>query len=749
MPERILEELARIALSVQKEFKEERRLLSFNEYLTLFATDCVRHSRDASRYVRDMFDHFGRETVTRPWGELSRFRLFDLPFLEPGEARSDALVGQEAVQAEIYRALSNFAREGRANRVLLLHGPNGSAKSTVAACIAKALEHYSCQDEGALYRFHWVFPTQATLRGSIGFGGKRAQGAEDSSYAHLPDEQIDSRLFVEVRDHPLFLIPLQARKELLERMFKDAHAAAPPPAWMLRGTLSHKSQQVYEALLTSYGGSLDEVLRHVQVERYFISRRYRVGAVTLGPQLSVDAGERQVTADRSLGALPTALQSMTLFEAYGELVDAAGGLIEFSDLLKRPLDAFKYLQITAETGEVALRSQNVQVNCVMLASGNELHLNAFREHPEFESFRGRLELIRAPYLLSWPDEQRIYDSQIASQVQKHVAPHATRMAAMFAVLTRMRRPVSERYDKPLQDLVTELTAIEKLDLYAAGTAPNRLDDDSGKSLRAAIGQLYRESEAYPIYEGSIGASPREMRTVLLDAAQDPRFDCLSPLAVLSELDKLCERTSEYNWLQEERLAGGYHDHVLFRKALHARLLDAFEDEFRIASGLVDETRYSDLFDRYVTHVSYWVKGEKFRNPLTGQYEEPDERMMREVEALLGSPDKPEDLRNNLIGTIAAWAIDHPDTRLDNGRVFASQLRRLRESAFAERRVAVATLCRDLVALLREEGSGLNDARRLAAEKALGVLETRFGYQRGSAGDAAVALVRERFVDVRS
>ncbi|MEO8902420.1 MAG: serine protein kinase PrkA [Polyangiaceae bacterium] len=749
MPERILEELARIALSVQKEFKEERRLLSFNEYLKLFATDCVRHSRDASRYVRDMFDHFGRETVTRPWGELSRFRLFDLPFLAPGEARSDALVGQEAVQAEIYRALSNFAREGRANRVLLLHGPNGSAKSTVAACIAKALEHYSCQDEGALYRFHWVFPTQATLRGSIGFGGKRAQGAEDSSYAHLPDEQIDSRLFVEVRDHPLFLIPLEARKELLERMFKEVHAPAPPPAWMLRGTLSHKSQQVYEALLTSYGGSLDEVLRHVQVERYFISRRYRVGAVTLGPQLSVDAGERQVTADRSLSALPTALQSMTLFEAYGELVDAAGGMIEFSDLLKRPLDAFKYLQITAETGEVALRSQNVQVNCVMLASGNELHLNAFREHPEFESFRGRLELIRAPYLLSWPDEQRIYDSQIASQVQKHVAPHATRMAAMFAVLTRMRRPVSERYDKPLQDLVTELTAIEKLDLYASGTAPNRLDDDSGKLLRAAIDQLYRESEAYPVYEGSIGASPREMRTVLLDAAQDTRFDCLSPLAVLSELDKLCERTGEYNWLQEERLAGGYHDHVLFRKALHARLLDAFEDEFRIASGLVDETRYSDLFDRYVTHVSYWVKGEKFRNPLTGQYEEPDERMMREVEALLGSPDKPEDLRNNLIGTIAAWAIDHPDTRLDNGRVFASQLRRLRESAFGERRVAVATLCRDLVALLREEGSGLNDARRLAAEKALGVLETRFGYQRGSAGDAAVALVRERFVDVRS
>lgn len=746
--ERILEDLSRIALQVQKEFKEERRLLSFREYLTLFASDPVRHSRDASRYLRDMFDHFGRETVERPWGELSRFRLFDLPFLDKAESRSDALVGQEAVQSEIYRALSNFAREGRPNRVLLVHGPNGSAKSTIAACIARALEHYSLLDDGALYRFHWVFPTQATVRGSIGFGGKRAvTSGEDGSYAHLPDEQIDSRLFVEVRDHPLFLIPLAERKELLERLFEERKADAPPPAWMLRGTLSHKSQQVYEALLTSYGGSLDEVLRHVQVERYFISRRYRVGAVTLGPQLSVDAGERQVTADRSLGALPTALQSMTLFEAFGELIDAAGGLLEFSDLLKRPLDAFKYLQITAETGEVALRSQNVQVNCVMLASGNEIHLNAFREHPEFESFRGRFELIRAPYLLSWQDEQRIYDAQIASQVQKHVAPHATQIAAMFAVLTRMRRPKSDRYDKQLQDLVTELTAIEKMDLYSLGVAPTRLDDESGKILRSAIERLYHESEAYPIYEGSIGASPREMRTVLLDAAQNTRFDCLSPLAVLTELDRLCERTSEYAWLEEERLAGGYHDHVLFRKVLHTRLLDAFEDEFRVASGLVDETRYSDLFDRYVTHVNFWVKREKFRNPLTGQYEEPDERMMREVEALLGQPDKPEDLRHTLMSTIAAWAIDHPDEPLDNARVFASQLRRLRESAFAERRAAVAKLCRDIVILLREDGAGLNEQRRAAAEKALSQLESRFGYQRSSAGDAAVALVRERFQDL--
>src|ERR1700753_225778 len=175
----------------------------------------------------------------------------------------------------------------------------------------------------------------------------------------------------------------------------------------------------------------------------------------------------------------------------------------------------------------------------MMASATECHPAAFREQPEFESFRGRLELVRTPYLLRWSDEQAIYDAQIAPQARVHVAPHATRIAAMFAVLSRLRRPNPERYERPLVDLVRDLSAFDKLDLYDSGKVPERLVDDSAKRLRASISILYEESVSYPIYEGSIGASPREMRTVLLDAAQDPRYACLSPFAVLDQLDKLC------------------------------------------------------------------------------------------------------------------------------------------------------------------------------------------------------------------
>lgn len=165
----LLGELDELAGQVKREYAEQRRRLSFHEYLQLFASDPVRYSRDAARYVRDMFDYYGTTVAERPWGSAQGFRLFALEFAPPQE-RQRALVGQEGAQGELYRVLNNLVREGRPNRLLLFHGPNGSAKSTVVACILRALEHYSTLDAGALYRFHWVFPKQEILRGTIGFG---------------------------------------------------------------------------------------------------------------------------------------------------------------------------------------------------------------------------------------------------------------------------------------------------------------------------------------------------------------------------------------------------------------------------------------------------------------------------------------------------------------------------------------------------------------------------------------------------
>src|SRR6478672_7103509 len=178
-------------------FARNRRVISFAEYLTLFAAEPVRQLRSAGQYVRDVFDHFGAEAIRTPRGVMTRWRLFDCPF----DGGKDALMGQEEVQSAVYRLVSNFAREGRTNRLILLHGPNGSAKSTFVACMQRAMEHYSTLDEGALYKFNWIFPSQKLTKGGIGFGGGIEHGGGQETYAYLDDELIESKIAEGIRDH--------------------------------------------------------------------------------------------------------------------------------------------------------------------------------------------------------------------------------------------------------------------------------------------------------------------------------------------------------------------------------------------------------------------------------------------------------------------------------------------------------------------------------------------------------------------
>src|SRR5215471_18604719 len=144
--------LTGIGQEVRDGYTRNKRVMSYDEFFQLFLTRPEQYARNAAQYLKDVFDYFGSEEVKTPRGIMTRWKLFDVPF----DNGRDRLVGQEEVQARVYRVISNFVREGAINKLVLLHGPNGSAKSTFVSCLVRALEHYSTLDEGALYRFHWI-----------------------------------------------------------------------------------------------------------------------------------------------------------------------------------------------------------------------------------------------------------------------------------------------------------------------------------------------------------------------------------------------------------------------------------------------------------------------------------------------------------------------------------------------------------------------------------------------------------------
>jgi serine protein kinase len=738
--------LASLGDTIRDEFLRNRRVMSFAEYLDLVAQAPTRQLRASPQYVVDAMLHYGVEDAEYPWGKIRRFKLFDAPWA----GGRDRLIGQETVQNQLFRILQNFVQDGAANKLVLLHGPNGSAKSTLIRCLGRALEDYSTLEDGALYRFNWIFPTQRSTRAGIGFGGADERADLGSTFAYLPDDLIDARVGDELRDHPLLLVPAPQRHELIARMLSAAPADSAARGFVVsdyirHGALSHKNRQVFEALLASYQGDYVKVLRHVQVERFYIQHRYRTGWVTVEPQMSVDASERQITADRSLAALPPSLQSVALHEYGGEIVGANRGMIEYDDLLKRPLETYKYLLTTVERGSVSLSSANLFLDITMIGSSNEIHLAAFKEIPDFQSFKGRIELVRVPYILDVTHEKALYDEKLLEAAGgRHVAPHSAYVAALWAVLTRMRKPQVDRYPAPVSELVAKLTPIEKAELYAYGQAPSALPPSQQKELSARVKDLVTESDTYPNYEGRIGASPREMQGVLLNAANSPRYPYVSPLIVLDEIAELCKQTSLYEFLKQDVQPGGFHDHRRFIEQVRERMYDRIDDEVRTALGLVEESEYARVFERYLNHVTHWVKKEKVRNPMSGRMEDPDEPFMREVEKTLEVPGKSEDFRGSLIAKIGAWSLDHRGEKPVYGQIFGDLMKKLKDAYYERHKKAIAKGVGALVGVLTGNEGGYDPEALAQARRAQEQLTTVFGYSPESARDLVGLMAKQRY-----
>jgi len=738
IPEVVKNTLLGLHEAVREDFTRNRRVMSFQEYLALAFAEPTRQLRSSTQYIVDCFDYYGSEQVSYPWGDVTRFKLFDAPWAG-GE---DRLFGQENVQNQFYKVLRTFVQDGRPNKLILLHGPNGSAKSTFVRCLGRALEQYSTLDEGALYRFSWIFPAQKSTRGGIGFGGNPTIESLDS-FAYLPDEQVDARLGDELRDHPLLLIPVDERQKLLGKLLEGKNFNVSD--YLRGGSLSPRNKAIYDALLASYMGDYVQVLRHVRIERFEISHRYRQGWVTVEPQLSVDATERQITADRSLGSLPPSLQSVSLHEYGGEVVGANRGMIEFDDLLKRPLEHYKYLLTSVERAALAMQSATLFLDLVFVGSSNDIHLAAFREIPDFQSFKGRIELIRVPFILDVRHEEMLYRERLREAAGgRHVAPHTSYVAALWAVLSRMRKPQIERYPSTLAEVIGKLSPLDKVDLYTTGQVPEDLSPDRARELTSHIRDLFHESDTYPIYEGRVGASPREMQTVLLAAAGAPRYEYVSPMVVLDEIVELTRQASLYEFLRQDVQPGGFHDHKKLVDIAKGRLFDIIDDEVRAAVGLVEESEYTRVFERYVTHVMNAIKKEKVRNPATGRMEEPDEGMMREVERTLEITGRADEFRQSLIAKIGAWSLDHKGEKPVMANIFNDLLRKLKDAYFERHKKTIAKGISDLVALLSGNEGHLSVEARTRADTALATLITRYGYTRESARDLVGALASMRY-----
>lgn len=728
-----------IAETSKEAFRRKHVMMSFEQYLEQLTARPYSLSRHASGYLRDLFEHFGSYEVSGIGAQPTRrWRLFD----DPSEVGTGLVYGHEDVQNRLYEVLTKFIERGRSDRFVMLHGPNGSAKSSMIEAIRNGLETYSRHDEGALYRFSWIF-CEAGEGEQLGFGAHKVV-EEALSLAEIDDKLITSRIPCEMKDPPFFLLPKRRRRAFFEMALADAPERERERfrwnEFLVGGQLSPKNRVIYECLLRVYHGDWAKVMRHVRVERYFVSHRYRTGAVTIEPQGTIDAGARML-GHGNMSGLPPALQHETLAEAHGDLVDGNAGIVEYSDFFKRNMEANKYLLTTAERGLVNLSGMTIALNLVLFGTSNEKYLVAFKRDPSFTSFKGRFELIRVPYLRVYKQEAKIYERHLdIVSGERHVAPHTANAAALWAVMTRLRRPNPQHWEAPLARVVERLTPIQKARLYERGDVPRGLDDEERKLLVQHIDRLYEEFvaeeeefEGYAdaAYEGRRGASPREVMAMLTEIAVECERDCITPVDLFEALPKLTADRSLYSFLRIPA-DGAYHDVEALLELVRAEYLRHVAGEVQRASDLVDESEFQRLFGDYVQNVRAWGTREKILNPQTGQMQDADLSLLEEVEAHLGVEQNADEFRSNLMSKVAAFRLSHPDDPIVYEELFSEQFRSLEESFFKERRERILAMVDDALVVQSGGGREMTDDRREAARHLVQRLVADFGYTTSSA-----------------
>src|SRR6266567_8475366 len=132
-------------------FREQHWEGSFWEYLDIV----IEHpavGRNAFQRVYDMVLSYGSENYTQFKQEYIRYHFF----ADPIDKGIDAIFGLERPLMQLVDVFKSAAQGyGTEKRILLLHGPVGSSKSTIARLLKKGLEAYSRAAEGALYTFAW------------------------------------------------------------------------------------------------------------------------------------------------------------------------------------------------------------------------------------------------------------------------------------------------------------------------------------------------------------------------------------------------------------------------------------------------------------------------------------------------------------------------------------------------------------------------------------------------------------------
>jgi len=459
-------------------------------------------------------------------------------------------------------------------RILLLMGPVGGGKSTIVNMLKRGLEDWSKIEEGAVY-----------------------------AIKDCP-----------MHEEPLHLIPHQLRAEIEKHYHIYIEGDLCPQC---RYSLEH-----------TYGGRHEDV----KVHRVVFSEKERVGIGTFSPSdpKSQDITELTGSIDLSTIGEVGVESDPRAYRFDGELNIANRGLMEFVEMLKVD-EKFLYSLLTLsqeqsiKTGRFAM----IYADEVILSHTNENEYIAFAGNRKSEALQDRIILVRVPYNLRVSQEERIYDKllhQSEALRNVHLAPNTLRVAAMFAVMTRLEEPKRQNVD-----------VVKKMKLY------------DGEDVEGYKSKDVRELKDETIREGMDGISPRYIINRLSSALVRDGVTCINPIDALRAIKDGFEQHTGISGEQRERylnlisLARKEYDE-LAKIEVQRAFVYSFEEMART------------MCNNYLDNVEAFCNKERIKDPITEEEMDPDEQLMRSIEEQIGiSENAKNTFRQEILIRISSYA----------------------------------------------------------------------------------------------
>jgi len=579
--------------------------------------------RNAFQRAYDMIISFGCDNYKAFRRDRIHYKFFSDP-MGDGEDAIFGLDRQLMKMVDILRAAAEGY--GADKRIILLHGPVGSSKSTIARLLKKGLEHYSRTDEGALYSYSWKLDENASVEG------------ETNTIFPCP-----------MHEEPILLIPERVREPILKKINEAYHEANGSGVIQHDRDLCPFCRKVYTDLMLHYDGDWEKVINHVEIRRIIISENDRVGIGTFQPKDEKNQDSTELTGDINYRKIAQygSDSDPRAFNFDGEFNIANRGLIEFIEVLKLDV-AFLYDLLGASQEHLIKPKKFAQTHIDELIIGhtNEPEYRKLQNNELMEAFRDRTIKVDIPYNIRLDDEINIYKKDFGpNQVRSiHIAPHTIEVAAMWAVLTRLEEPKK-----------AGLTLMQKMKLY------------NGKAISGYTEDSVRELIEEAPREGMIGISPRYIQDKIsntLVCQQAIAEHTINPFMVMNSLE---EGLDHHSLISDEEIKKRYREIMSIVKDEYE---DIIKSEVQRAIS-ADEEAIKTLCANYLENVRAYTQKEKVKNKYTGKDEEPDERLMRSIEEKIDIPEsRKDDFRQEIMNYIGALSLDNKKFEYDtNARLY--------------------------------------------------------------------------------